>query len=62
MALGITIRTGKTGFGGTNAGWRVVKELYEWDCPCGRHVEKYWTKCPECGLSKPPKLVAKKGE
>lgn len=38
--------------GGTNAGWRRVKEAVvkeDWKCPsCGARNRYYWVKCPVC--------------
>ena len=40
---------------GTGAGRRRIRETVKsWFCPeCGREVEKYWTKCPDCGTERP---------
>lgn len=41
--------------GGTRAGRRrPMAILKDWFCPgCGREVEKYWAKCPDCGTERP---------
>lgn len=40
---------------GTRAGRRrLLAMAKDWFCPkCGREVEKYWVKCPDCGTERP---------
>lgn len=45
--------------GGTNAGWRVVKQQSsDWTCPvrdggCGKKIRYFWPTCPNCGHPRP---------
>jgi hypothetical protein len=36
--------------GGTNAGWRTVREQRtDWNCPnCNARNRYYWVNCPSC--------------
>lgn len=37
--------------GGTNAGWKKLKELPKWTCSCGNAQNKYAAEC--CGDRRP---------